>query len=848
MAEQAEKAKLRVSGMTCASCVASIENAVKKLPGVKEISVNLMTETAVVEYDPNAVDVEKVAKQIEEIGYDAEPIKESSGNLLDLEIDGMTCASCVASIEGQLQKLPGVLSVSVNLTTERAKVEFVDDKVNPRDIIKAVEEIGYGARLATDDVDLERLERIEEINKWKRLLWISLAFTIPVFVLSMAVIEPFRSWFPNFVEIIEKPKIAGEVLWLYVFLLILTTPVQLGVGKTFYVSSYKAVRHGSANMETLIALGTSAAYFYSIFSTFYPLIQPEFEGEVFYETAALLISFIVLGKYLEAVAKGKTSDAIKKLMNLQPKMATLIKEDGTEELIPAELINKGDLLLVRPGEAIPTDGVIEYGSTSVDESMLTGESMPVNKEVGDEVVGGTVNNEGMIKVRATRVGKDTALAQIIKLIQDAQSSKAPIQNFADRVSAYFVPAVVLISIVTFVTWFSLLKFGIYSTSNLPPGTTPFLFAFLLSVSVLVIACPCALGLATPTAVMVGTGVGATQGILIKGGEPLETAHKVDAIIFDKTGTLTYGKPTITDLVVIDQQVSEKDLLFYVGSAEKGSEHPLGKAIASYALEKVGSLEDPTNFEAVKGKGVQATISGKQVLVGNRLFMKENGIEVTDKVNEEMATLEDQGKTAMIIAVENKVAGIVAVADTVKPEAKEVISHLNELGIKTWMVTGDNERTARAIAKQVGITDVFAEVLPAQKVEKVKELQEQGYTVAMVGDGVNDSPALAQADVGIAIGSGTDVAIESAGIILMRDDLKDVYNAIHLSKVTMRRIRLNMFWALGYNSAGIPVAAGVFYPLTHLTLPPELAGLAMALSSVSVVTSSLLLRRYRKPLQ
>ena len=846
VSEKEAKAKLRISGMTCASCVSAVESAVKKLPGIKNISVNLMTETAEVEFDPKSVDVENIAKKIEDVGYEAEPIEEKTGNVLTLDIGGMTCASCVASVEKAVKKLDGVISASVNLTTERAVIEYDSSKVQPRDIVEAIEAVGYDASIATDDVDLERLERIEEIKRWKKKFLISLILTLPVFVLSMIVIEPFRSFIPitwlDFFEsdVLGIPRLSLLGLILFVF----STPVQFWVGKNFYVNSYKALRHGSATMDVLVALGTSAAYFYSVFSWIYPVFEPSFNGEMFFETAALLITFIVLGRYLEAHAKGKTSDAIKKLMNLQPKTATLLTPDGQEKVIPVELISVGDILLVRPGERIPTDGVIVQGSTSIDESMLTGESMPVFKEEGDEVIGGTINNEGLIKIKATKIGNETALAQIIKLVQEAQSSKAPIQAFADRVSQYFVPAVVLIAILDFVFWFSITSLGIYT--DLPPGTDSFLFSLLLAVAVLVIACPCALGLATPTAVMVGTGVAASNGILIKGGEPLEHAHKVNAVIFDKTGTLTHGKPKVTDIVLNRKDLTEEDLLYHAASAEYGSEHPLGKAIVEKAKDLSITLKEPEQFEAVKGLGVKAIIDGKTVLIGNRRFMSTNGVKVDDKTENMMSYLEDQGKTAMLVVINGTVAGIIAVADTLKEEAKKVVAKLHDMGIRTWMVTGDNERTARAIAKQVGIDAVFAEVLPAQKVEKVKELQEQGYVVAMVGDGVNDAPALAQADVGIAIGSGTDVAIESADIILMRDDLRDVVAAFDVSKKTMQRIRLNMFWALAYNTAGIPIAAGVLYPFTHMTLPPELAGLAMALSSVSVVTSSLLLRRWKKP--
>jgi Cu+-exporting ATPase len=838
--------KLAIAGMTCASCVSTIEKSVSSLGGVENIVVNLITEEANVRYDPKQTDISSIIKKVESTGYHVKELVEEQSGTIKLDINGMTCASCVSTIENAITRIEGVQNVSVNLSTEKAQVEFNPSLVQTRDIVKAVQDVGYSANIATEDIDAERLARTQEIQKWKNRFVVSFILTLPVFVLSMLMIEPFRSWVPNLVEIFEGNEFIPGISWLVVILFLFTTPVQFYIGKDFYTGGFRALLHGSANMDLLIAIGTSAAYFFSVFSVIYPLFVPSFEGAIFFETSALLITFVVLGRYLEAIAKGKTSSAIKRLMGLQAKTATILAEDGSEREIPIELVEKNDLLLVRPGEKIPTDGIVEFGSSSVDESMLTGESMPVQKEVGSKVAGATMNNEGMLKIRVNKVGKETALAQIIKLVEEAQTSKAPIQAFADKVSQYFVPAVILIAVLDFFFWLILLNTGLYDPSNLPPGTTSFLFAFLLGISVLVIACPCALGLATPTAVMVGTGIGAREGILIKGGEPLETAHKIDAIIFDKTGTLTHGKPSVTNLIMINSGYSKEDALLLAGSAEKGSEHPLGQAIVSYAKGEGISLKDPIDFQAIKGHGIKATVDHQAILLGNRRLMRKNEIPITEEVNNQLIAFEEQGKTAMILAFESMVIALIAVADTIKPESKTAVQHLQKMGIQVWMVTGDNDRTARAIGKQVGISDIFAEVLPGEKAEKVKELQDKNLTVAMVGDGINDAPALAQANVGIAIGSGTDVAIEAGDIILMKDDPRDVVIAIDLSKKSMRRIRLNMFWALAYNSAGIPVAMGLLYPFLGLTLPPELAGLAMALSSVSVVTSSLLLNRYKKP--
>ncbi|MHA2097352.1 MAG: heavy metal translocating P-type ATPase [Candidatus Kariarchaeaceae archaeon] len=841
-----------IKGMTCASCVNTIENYVKNQNGVHDVSVNLLSEEAEVEYDSNLVSYENIIRWVDDIGYQAQAMNKAEPGLINLDIDGMTCASCVGTIENYLAGLEGVNSVSVNLSTEKAKVEFDEGKIGPRDLIKAVSDVGYAAKLSQEKIDVDRLERKEEIEKWKTKFLYSLTLTIPVFLIAMVFAFVDAGPLTKFLDSEVIPNLGTDDLLELTF----ATPVQFWIAAEFYKKAYKAATHKTATMDTLVALGTSAAYFYGIFAMIYMVINPAFEGAVFFETSALLITFIVLGKYLEASAKGRTSEAIKKLLSLQAKSAIVLTLDDVgdvikEEEVPLQLIQKGDILKVYPGEKIPTDGVIIYGRSAIDESMVTGESMPLNKKVSDDVIGSTVNQQGILHIKATKIGSETALSQIVKMVQDAQTSKAPIQDFADKISSIFVPIVVVIALVDFFIWWGLLSFGIVPQSWLPPGTSSFLFSFILAVTVLVIACPCALGLATPTAVMVGTGIGAENNILIKGGEPLETAHKISAIILDKTGTITHGKPELTDIITTEGN-SENDVLFFAASAESGSEHPLGKTIANYGKEKLTSLENPEEFEAITGKGIKATISGKQVLVGSRSLMTDNGLIVSQNLEDKMVHFEEQGKTAMIVSTDDQVVGIVSVADTVKPESRNAIAKMQDMGISVWMVTGDNIRTANAIAREVGITNIFAEVLPQDKALKVKELQDEGHVVAMVGDGINDSPALAQSDVGIAIGAGTDVAIETADMVLMRSDLTDVVVAIDLSKKTFNRIKLNFFWAFGYNIAGIPLAGGLFIPLIRylfnytFILPPAVAGAAMAFSSVSVVTSSLLLKRYKKP--
>lgn len=790
-----KKVSFKIDGMSCASCANKIERSLRALRGVHEANVNFAAEKATVTFEPEQAKMSDFVKTVNDLGYKVATDKVS------LKISGMSCASCAAKIERTLANLPGVFSAAVNFAAEKATVEYDSGEISVADMKKAVADLGYKAFEADDKaaVDREKEARQREIRYQTFMFVFAAVLSVPL--LAYMLSELFNFELP---EIMMNPY----------FQLALATPVQFIPGFQFYRGSYHALKARSANMDVLIAMGTTAAYVYSVAVTFFG------EGPVYYETAAIIIALIILGKLLEAIAKGRTSEAIKKLIELQAKTARVIR-DGKEMDIPVEEVEVGDIVVVRPGEKVPVDGVIIEGTTTVDESMLTGESIPVDKKPGDEVVGATINRHGLFKFKATKVGKDTALAQIIKLVEDAQGSKAPIQRLADVISGYFVPGVVIIALLTFGIWYLL------------QGN--FTVALIHFTAVLVIACPCALGLATPTAIMVGTGKGAENGILIKGGEYLEKAHKLTAVILDKTGTITKGKPEVTDVVSVDG-AREEEVLRLGAIAEKGSEHPLGVAIVEHAKSKGMDLVDPESFTAIPGHGVEAVVDGKNVLLGNRRLMNSKNVDISP-IQARIEGLENEGKTAMIMAVGGKPYGIIAVADTVKETSAEAVKALKNMGIKAYMITGDNRRTAEAIAKQVGITNVLAEVLPEHKAEEVEKLRAQGEVVGMVGDGINDAPALASADVGMAIGTGTDVAIETADIILMRGDLRGIVDAIRLSRATMRIVKQNLFWAFAYNTAGIPVAA-----LGYLS--PVLAGAAMALSSVSVVTNSLRLKRFR----
>lgn len=749
---------------------------------------------------------------------------------IQLSLSGMHCTSCALIIEKTLKKVPGVTDANVNFSAEKALITYDESSVKKEKLIDVVKQTGYSASV----ID----EKNQQFEMHKRKKEISLLFTkfLLSFILSIPMIYfmlfDFFSWIPGRVFLLP---LAGIIS------LILTTPVQFIIGNGFYKGAWAAFRMKTFNMDSLIAIGTSVAFFYSVINYIvYYLHTKSFIGiggekipELYFETAAFLITFVILGKWLEAQAKGKTSDAIKKLMGLQAKTARVFRQGQDKSFsfvdIAIDQVVQNDIIMVRPGERIPVDGIIVHGSSAVDESMITGESIPVEKQIKDMVVGGTMNKTGSFEFKATRVGSETTLSRIIRLVEEAQGSKAPIQDFADKISAYFVPAVIAIAILTFVIWY--LVIGV----NLS-------FSLMAFTAVIVIACPCALGLATPTAIMVGTGRGAEYGMLIKGGEPLESACKINTIVFDKTGTLTKGEPEVVDVISLNQ-LDKDDVLNIAASLEKQSEHPLAEAIYQYADKAGLTLSSVKSFKAIPGLGVQGNINNATYYFGNRKLIKDIIKLPIEKLDGKMVRLEEQGKTVMVLANKSDILGLISVADTVKETSKEAVEKLKKLGIDVYMITGDNKQTAKAIAQQMGITNVLAEVLPGDKANHVKKLQDDGKKVAMVGDGINDAPALAQSDLGIAMGSGTDVAMEAGGIVIIKNDLRDVVNAIDLSKTTMNKIKQNMFFALFYNVMGIPVAARLFAGL-GIVLKPELAGLAMALSSISVVTNSLLLRGYK----
>lgn len=795
---------LPISGMTCAACSSRIEKGLNKLDGVQQASVNLALEKAAIKYNPDVTSVEAFEKKIEDLGY-AVVLEKAEFELL-----GMTCAACSGRIEKGLNKLPGVKQAVVNLALETGTVEYNPEQVSVQEMIKKVENLGYQAKVKTDkDQEIEGY-REKEIEKQKGKFVFSLILSIPLFWSMVGHFE--------FTSFIYVPDMFMNP-WVQ---LALAAPVQFFIGKQFYIGAYKALRNKSANMDVLVALGTSAAFFYSLYQSLLSIGSNGRMVELYYETSAILITLIILGKLFEARAKGRSSEAIKKLMGLQAKTATVLRE-GEEIEIPLEEVIAGDIIFVKPGEKIPVDGEIIEGQSALDESMLTGESVPVDKTAGDTVIGSTLNKNGFLKIKATKVGKDTALSQIIKVVEEAQGSKAPIQRMADKISGIFVPIVVSIAVVTFLVWYLWVS----------PGN--FAEALEKLIAVLVIACPCALGLATPTSIMAGSGRAAEYGVLFKGGEHLELTHEITTVVLDKTGTVTHGKPVLTD-VITEGNIEEMAFLQLVGSAEKQSEHPLAEAIVKGIKDKGITLFYPQEFEAIPGYGIKAKVEGKDLLVGTRRLMEKYDINVRS-AKLEMETLEENGKTAMLVAVDGQYAGIVAVADTIKETSRNAINRLKQLGIEVIMITGDNKRTAQAIAEEVGIDSAIAEILPEGKAEEVKKLQNQGKKVAMVGDGINDAPALAVADIGMAIGTGTDVAMEAADITLMRGDLNSIADAILMSKKTIRNIKQNLFWAFAYNTLGIPVAALGF-------LAPWLAGAAMAFSSVSVVLNALRLQRVK----
>lgn len=807
-----------IEGMTCASCAQTVEKAAAKVAGVKEASVNLATEKLNISIDEGAFSAKDVEKAVAEVGYKAVlPLATRT-----FAIDGMTCASCAQTVEGAVQKLVGAGNANVNLATEKMVVRYDADAIKIADITQAVADAGYAAeeeRTAADAVDEDRAKKERHIKEMWRRFWLSAVFTIPLLYVSMGHMMGLP--LPHLLD----PM--GNSVNFSLTQLVLTIPVMI-LGKSFFTHGFRALFKKHPNMDSLVALGTSAAFLYSLYGTYQVLQgQSHFAMDLYYESAAVILTLITLGKYFEAVSKGKTSEAIKKLMGLAPKTARVMR-DGQMVEISIDAVEVDDIVVVRPGEKLPVDGVVTEGLTSVDESMLTGESMPVEKKQGDRVIGASINKNGTIQYRATKVGKDTVLSQIIKLVEDAQGSKAPIAKLADKISGIFVPIVIVLAILSGLAWYFL-------------GQESWVFALTITISVLVIACPCALGLATPTAIMVGTGKGAENGVLIKSGEALEGTHRINTVVLDKTGTITEGQPQVTD-VVVNGTMAEDDLLSLAASAEKGSEHPLGEAIVRAGEEKNLSLLNVTAFEAVPGHGIQTRMNGQVVLLGNKKMMTENQI-VLSGLEEDSNRLAGEGKTPMYIAVDGQLAGIIAVADTLKPSSKEAVAKLHQMGLQVVMMTGDNRRTAEAIAKQVGIDRVLSEVLPEDKANQVKLLQEEGRRVAMVGDGINDAPALAQADIGIAIGSGTDVAMESADIVLMHSDLMDVPTAIELSRSTIKNIKENLFWAFAYNVLGIPVAMGILYLFGGPLLNPMIAGAAMSFSSVSVLINALRLKRF-----
>ena len=804
---------LPVEGMSCASCVLKVEEGLKHTEGVQTVAVNFAAQRAAIAYDPKEVSTERFVDVVRSLGYDV-PVRS-----VQLPVRGMSCASCVEKVEGALRGVDGVLRANVNLASERATVDAL--ATTPLSTLRrAVRDAGYEAPEVEGEAaeDYERAARAREIATLRRKLVAGTLLSIPILWGSLHHMGLHQIWIP-------------ELLKSWYVQLALATPVQFWVGWQFYRGAWAMARHRTTDMNTLIAVGTSAAYLYSVVATFFPRAfrAGGLEPAVYYETAAIIIVLILLGRFLEARAKGQTSEAIRKLMSLQAPTARVIRADGEVE-IPVDEVAAGDLIVVRPGEKVPVDGVIQDGRSALDESMLTGESLPVEKEPGDEVIGATLNKTGAFTFKATKVGRDTMLAQIVRLVQEAQGSKAPIQRLADRVAAYFVPSVMALAALTFLIW---LVFGPQ------PSLT---YALVTFVAVLIIACPCALGLATPTAIMVGTGRGAEQGVLIKSGEALETAHRTNTVILDKTGTLTKGVPSVTDIRPLNG-FGEAEVLRLAASAEWGSEHPLGEAIVRRATESAVPLTRPERFEAVPGRGISAEVEGRQLLVGNPLLLSERGVAL-DGARENGDGFAHEGKTPMYVAVDGRPAGIVAVADTLKPKSREVVAALRRMGLDVVMLTGDNRVTAEAIAKQLGVAHYRAEVLPEHKADEVKKLQAAGRRVAMVGDGINDAPALAQADLGIAIGAGTDVAIESADIVLIGEDLGGILTALRLSRQTMRTIKQNLFWAFFYNVVLIPLAAGALYPFFRILLNPMLAALAMAFSSVSVVTNSLRLRWFK----
>jgi Cu+-exporting ATPase len=832
-AKRLKKITLQISGMTCATCVAHSEQALRDLPGVGKVLVNLATGKAGVEYDPERVSLAEMRRAVADVGYEVVLDK------AQFHITGMTCASCVANIEKAVSELSGVGKVAVSLNTESGQVEYAPDLTSVAAIKSVIESIGYGVSKKTEGQDaLDREQEARRRDVRRQLLNLIASGTLGLLVMT-GMLQPY--WF-KFLPAWTNDK---------VLLFFLTSPIVFGPGRQFFMNSWNGLRRGITDMNLLYATGIGSAYGIAVINTFWPGAGFGGREATFYEAAALLTVFIILGRYLEAVTRGRTSEAIRRLLKLRPKQARVIR-DGQETEIPVDDVKTDDILAVRPGETIPVDGVITEGYSSVDQSMITGESLPVEKKAGDEVVGATLNKTGAFRFRATRVGKDTALSQIIRLVEEAQMTKAPIQKVADKVAGQFILGVHAISLLTFLFWF-FVGFNLWFTPGSRLILTPYTltavgafgFAFLVSVTVLVISCPCAVGLATPTAIMAGSGKGAEYGILFKGADAIEATSKVQVVVFDKTGTLTRGQPSVTDIIATDGD--DIRVLSVAALAEKNSEHPLGEAIVNSARDRGIVVADAAGFEAIPGQGVEALSDGTSILLGNRRLMAERNVVLLNLVPE-AERLEGEGKTAMFVAVDGKAIGLVGVADTLKETSAAAVAELHRMGIQVAMITGDNRRTAEAIARQVGIDRVLAEVVPEEKAKEVKALQQEGKTVAMVGDGINDAPALAQADVGIAIGSGTDVAKETGQVILIKDDLLDVVAGIQIAQATIRKVKENLMWAFGYNVLAIPLGMGILYPFFAQVVSPELAALLMAFSSVSVTLNTLRMRGFIPPIR
>ncbi len=806
-----KEATVRIKGMHCATCSQAVQDALSSLEGVEDARVNLATEKASFAYDPARVSMDEVEKAVRDAGY------EVAKDELSLTIGGMHCATCSMTVRDALQNLPGVSRANVNFALGKATVEYDAGTVTQAQLKHAVEKAGYKV-LEIQGVMAEKLAREQEAKDALRALVFAAVLAAPIMFIAMAY------------ELVLEQHLEAGIKNLILFFM--ATPVQFYSGWRYYRGAYRAVLNKRANMDTLVVMGTTAAWGYSVVATFLPGLTGS--SDVYYETSAMIITLVLAGKYLELKARGSTSESIAKLMSLQPHKAIAVR-DGSEVEVGIEEIAEGDVVIVAAGERMPVDGVVVSGESAADESLVTGESIPQEKGEGDNVIGGTVNIGGVLRVKATRVGRNTTLAQIVKLVEDAQGTKAPIERVADAVSAYFVPAVIAVSSITFLYWY-LVGAATYDAGD------PLRFSLTIFVAVLVIACPCALGLATPTAIVVGTGRGAEMGVLIKDATALETAHRLTTIIFDKTGTLTRGEPRVVRLE-LGTAKDDLELVYHAGSAEKGSEHVLSRAVIAAAESAGVKLDSPETSQVYPGEGVKSVVNGLEVTVGNRRMVDRLGASL-GRLGETMAAMEGEGMTVMVCMAGGRVLGLIGVADTLKPEARGVVARLRELGLKVVMLTGDNERTARAIAKQAGINEFRAQVLPGDKSAAVKAFQEKGGVVAMVGDGINDAPALAQADIGIALGSGTDIALESGNIVLVGDDLNGVVKAIRLSRRTFRKIRQNLFWALVYNTAAIPVAMGVLYPFTNWLLSPMIAAGAMAFSSVSVVTNASLLKRFR----